>query len=55
MAAEDPDDTGGLDDDEEDGVYQHGLTIVEDIRQKLITDGRRRVEWSVRPVCKSGM
>ena len=44
LAAEDLHDQGGLNDDEEDGIYQHGLKIVGDIKQRLITDGRRRVE-----------
>ena len=44
VAAEDLDDQGELNRDEEDGIYQHGLKIVGDIKQKLITDGRRRVE-----------
>jgi len=40
-AAEDLEDKGGLEKDEGDVVFQHGLDIVEGIRQKLITDGRR--------------
>jgi len=44
VAAEDVEDKGGLNNDEDDVVFQHGLDIVEGIRQKLITDGRRRVE-----------
>ena len=44
VAAEDLDDQGELNNDEEDGIYQHGLEIVRDIKQRLITDGRRRVE-----------
>ena len=43
-AAEDVDDQWGLNLDKEDVVYQQGLEIVEDIRQKLIMNGRRRVE-----------
>ena len=43
-AAEDVEDKGELDKDIEDEVFQHGLEIVESIRQKLISDGRRRVE-----------
>ena len=42
VAAEDLDDKGGLDNDEGDVVYQHGLDIVEGIGGKLVTDGRRR-------------
>ena len=44
VAAEDLDDKGEVDHDEQDEIYQHGLEIVEGIRQKLISDGRRRVE-----------
>ena len=44
VAAEDLEDKGELDKDEEDVIFQHGLEIVEGIRKKLITDGRRRVE-----------
>jgi len=44
QAAEDLEDKGELEKDEDDVVFQHGLDIVEGIRQKLITDGRRRVE-----------
>ena len=43
-AAEDVDDQGEINVDKEDVVYQQGLKIVEDIRHKLITNGRRRVE-----------
>ena len=44
VAAEDLDDKGEIDQDEQDEIYQRGLDIVEDIREKLITDGRRRRE-----------
>ena len=44
VAAEDLEDMGEADNDKEDVIYQHGLGIVEEIRNKLITDGRRRVE-----------
>ena len=43
-AADDVDDQGEINVDKEDEVYQQGLKVVEDIRQKLITNGRRRVE-----------
>ena len=43
-AAEDVEDNGELNKDHEDEIFQHGLEIVEGIRQKFITDGRRRVE-----------
>jgi len=44
VAAEDLEDKVRLNNDEDDVVFQHGLEIVEGICQKLITDGRRRVE-----------
>ena len=42
VAAEELDDQGELGNDDGDVIYQHGLDIVEGIRQKLVTDGRRR-------------
>ena len=44
QAAEDIGDTMELNNDLKDEVYQRGLIIVEDIRSKMVSEGRRRCE-----------
>ena len=42
VAADALDDDGEAEADEDDVIFQHGLEIVEGIREKLVSDGRRR-------------